>query len=204
MRLWELKKLLDRYSPTSILEFGSGGSTVLFSLYAKSAGAEFVSIEEDSDWRETVLLSAKKANLKSLHNFASQVLYCRRLEDLDSVANELVCHYELSQFHAQSWDLVYVDGPTNWSHRSHFEFYCADPDGTLPNADTALLSHRPSVVIIDGRRSTVRYLIRKGLFVGKRVSLSRKYLPLAWHEPLFRGPYHTIFESVSSCSENSD
>lgn len=166
---------------------------MLFSLYAKSAGAKFESIEEDSDWRETVLLSAKKAGLDDLPKFESQVVYCRRLENLYSVTSELVCHYELSQFHALPWDFVYVDGPTNWSSRSHSEGYCADPDMTLPNVDTALLSHRPSVIVIDGRRSTVRYLVRTGLFEEYKVSLSRKYMELALHEPLFRNPYHTIF-----------
>ena len=49
-KLWSLYKLLQEHQPSSILEFGSGSSSLIFSDYVKKNKCTFLSIDEDKKW----------------------------------------------------------------------------------------------------------------------------------------------------------
>jgi len=58
-----LSLLLIRAESKRILELGSGRSTLTFAEYAKSAGAEFVSIETSTEWLKRTQFELHFANL---------------------------------------------------------------------------------------------------------------------------------------------
>lgn len=192
-RLWELKQYLDLFKPKSILELGSGGSTILFHLYSVDRNIKFVSLEEDEAWRDSVCLAAKIVGLTSYGDLRNQVKLGVRIQKEDQIEKEIICHFEVSHIHSIPFDFVYIDGPTNWLHAGGVSGFISDSQNTLPNADVSLLKSLPKIVLIDGRRSTIRYIIRRNILDNYFISLSRKYSHITFLTLVKRHPYHTIF-----------
>lgn len=142
-RMFELIAVLERFRPASVLELGSGTSTGVFA--AVHAG-RFRSVEQAAGWIEKVAAIAPGADVVA----ADAVV--------ETIDGEPVLRYDID--HAEPFDLVYVDGPAN---HSGFADFAADPEaGSLGCYDIELMWQaglRP-VVVIDGRRSTIRRLVR--------------------------------------------
>lgn len=87
-----------------------------------------------------------------------------------------------------------MDGPTNWVHENEVSGHVQDPENTLPNIDVVLLEQLPKLIVIDGRRSSIRYLLESDKFDDYKIFLSRKYYEKSqWDNvPMYKHPYHTI------------
>jgi hypothetical protein len=191
-RLWEIRNLLRKEKILSGIEFGSGASTIIFAKYITN----FVSIEESADWRTHYL-----KNLKFLKFFNTD-LY-RRVEDSILVAirrefldnnGELVCSYELPENISQHfYELAYVDGPTNWI-QSDLESgaYVRDPLRLLPNVSIFELSTLPRIILVDGRRSTVSYILSMERMLNYSLALKGQYF-----SPQKFLNYHSLFRDKS-------
>ncbi len=85
---------MHQYKPASIIEFGSGASTLLFNSYALESNSKFVSLEENQIWRTEVLNASKDFDLKYCESLKTSLIYVPRIETLDSELGILTCHYE--------------------------------------------------------------------------------------------------------------
>jgi hypothetical protein len=185
-RLYEIRKILKNEKIFSAIEFGSGASSLLFNKYVE----RFISIEESESWAKHYLQMLKsiswfpslKVNVKKLN---IQVL--SRLEFLDTTG-ELVCSYTMpdSLIHTE-YELVYIDGPTSWIQNTiHGDVFIRDKEKLIPNISILSLSTKPRIILIDGRRATVSYLIEKGNFGEALIDLRGTYRGQPWVRP-----YHT-------------
>ena len=191
-RLYELKRSLKKYRPIKIIEFGSGASTLLFHQYNSGLNDQskrFIVLEEDEIWRNKVLNVAKKLNLKGITNLENNYILSKRIErafwDSKYQMNYLVCHYEKKFY--EEFDFGYVDGPTNWiqnNNPSKFDVY--DPDNHIPNIDVSYLKS-VKVIFVDGRRSSVRWILENLVDDETKIVISHKYQMVKF------APYHTIF-----------
>ena len=158
IRLWELKRFLDRNKPSSIVEFGSGASTLLFSSYIGTS-LSFTSLEENESWRQEVLNSAKKLGSKCFEILDTSLILAPRIETIDLNSGILTCRYQYN-FGDSYFEMAYVDGPTNWVQDSHEWISDGfDPYNLLPNSDITVMHKMPKFVVIDGRRSSIKYFL---------------------------------------------
>lgn len=81
------------------------------------------------------------------------------------------------------FDLAYVDGPTSWSRYQQ--------NVNLPNIDVISLVEQPNLILIDGRRPTVKYLVLDEAFDQFEISLAAKFAWL-WGGVVSPSRYHTI------------
>jgi len=175
IRLYEIKVFLHQYKPSSIIEFGSGASTLLFNSYALESNSKFVGLEENEIWRTEVLNASKKIGSKCFESCKTSLIYVPRIETLDSELGILTCHYEFD-VGDNYYEMAYVDGPTNWIQNSKESVSDNfDPYGLLPNSDIVLMKKEPKFVIIDGRRSTIKYCLLFDRFKKYSINLSNKY-----------------------------
>jgi hypothetical protein len=185
-RLYEIRTILKSERVTSVLEFGSGASSILFHKYVE----HFVSIEESESWAKHYLQMLTSINfLPGLRSIIAKLnlLILPRTEFTD-FTGELVSSYELSNEISQTqFDLVYIDGPTSWIQtKIKVNVYIRDKARLLPNITVLQLSSVPRIIVIDGRRATVSYLIEKGGFSNSFLGLKGSYLK----QPSVQ-PYHT-------------
>lgn len=156
-RLRELGHHL-RTTRQSVIEFGSGASTLLIVKHASAA----ISIEESDHWADrlrTALHNGWWIDRDLRQRALSQILVQRRKEWIDD-NGEIVCGYELnSEVSTYPWDFAYVDGPTNWPQQDWPDIM--EPPTALPNADVFTLSCLPVEIWVDGRQSTLEYLSRR-------------------------------------------
>ena len=185
-RLYEIRKILKMGRISSAIEFGSGTSSLLFNKYVE----RFVSIEESESWAKHYLhtlnsikwLPGLKSNLAKL-----DIQILPRLEYLDSTG-ELVCSYEMpDQLIRSEFELIYIDGPTSWiQSKVHHDTFIRDKEKLIPNTSILALFAKPRMILIDGRRATVSYLIEKGNLGNAHIGLRGAY----FDQPRVR-PYHT-------------
>ncbi len=188
-RLNEIDQLFHKFNPLSILEYGSGTSSAMF---AKLAGDKiyFQTTDELKWWLEKIFVSLPN----SLKLKVNAILAKTKVDEVDS---ELVISYDTA--HDKYFDFIYVDGPYNAGPEilsSERLTKVKDPLGQhLPNYDVELFWENgiyPKFILIDGRRSTVRRLILKG------IKYYRIYLKSAYNLPLKKEKeanyylYHTI------------
>ncbi len=152
LRLAELVWCLKRFKPTSIVEMGSGTSTALFS---KMCPHKLTTLEESEYWKDRLL-----DNIKDL---SKQMNLIRADRVVEMNNEELVCYYDFD--HTQYYDFVYVDGPHTIPPEEIKNSVVKDPVGYVPCIDVELFWDNnifPRVIIIDGKRATVRRLIDRG------------------------------------------
>jgi hypothetical protein len=91
--------------------------------------------------------------------------------------------------------MAYVDGPTNWVQASKEWISDGfDPYNLLPNSDVTFMHKIPKFVVIDGRRSSIKYFLKSDHFRHYSIILSSKYRNLhnnfgqkySYHTVLFR------------------
>lgn len=158
-RLNEIEQIIRKFGPDSILEYGSATSSAMF---AKLAGDKiyFQTTDELKWWLEKLFDSLP-------HSLKLKVNAILAKTKVDKVEFELVISYDTA--HDRYFDFIYVDGPYNEGPKilsSERLAEVKDPSGYLPNYDTELLWENgiyPKIIVIDGRRSTVRRLILKGV-----------------------------------------
>jgi hypothetical protein len=138
-KLLELWEILQRYRPTSVLEFGSGCTTAVFAEYAATHDewCRIASVDESKEWQ----------------SFVSDEVGRRRVEYLVSSVywfNESAVGYsEITP--SPGCDFIYVDGPSNRIEGTNECARCVDASG--PMADGTV-----KTVLFDIRRETVDYL----------------------------------------------
>lgn len=134
-RIWATKShefwvflgaLLHRLKPESILELGSGRSSIYLSEYASKQKKRFVSIDENNKW---VMLNQLIARFGSL---GTDYFHFVSL-DSKGYYNES----ELKDIICQPPDFVYMDGPYN------------DRSGIMQQLHTLGLCEQADVIIID-------------------------------------------------------
>ena len=140
--------------------------------------SKFVSLEENEIWRTEVLNASKKIGSKCFESCKTSLIFVPRIETLDSERGILTCHYEFD-VGDNYYEMAYVDGPTNWIQNSKESVSDNhDPYGLLPNSDIVLMKKEPKFVIIDGRRSTIKYCLLFDRFKKYSINLSNKYQTL--------------------------
>jgi hypothetical protein len=185
-RLYEIRRILKNNDVSSAIEFGSGASSLLFNKYVD----RFVTVEESNSWAKHYLLMLNgirflpgiRANMEKL-----KIQVLTRLEFIDSTG-ELVSSYEIPpEIIEEKFDLAYIDGPTSWIQTDINEnVSIRDRERLIPNITVLELSTLPRMILIDGRRATVSYLIEKGGFGEVQIGLRGLYRK----KPRIR-PYHT-------------
>lgn len=187
LRLWEITKIIKKWEIKSVLEFGSGSSS---SMFAKLIGNKenFISVEESEYWAERTLKFAGEYSNKMNLICSNRVVEMRD--------NESCTRYNLeSKFYKQYYDMIYIDGPTAKRKESDLDdqLKISDTKGRMPNVDIEhMIEHGvyPKLIVIDGRRATVRRLIHK---VSSSYNMILRYF---YEHPDYRSGqyfYHTIF-----------
>lgn len=157
VRLAEIAKLVSYFKPKSICEFGCGGSSFIFADLLKDKN-RFVSVEESEYWLEKMTSSAG-----TLVKYIDAKVGNRVAFEKDG---EAVTKCEVQDIHQKDFDLVYVDGPTAIPlNKKEEDLNILDPVGHhMPNIDVELMWENkvlPKVIVIDGRRASLRRLINK-------------------------------------------
>lgn len=147
-----------------IIEFGSGCSTLLFNSLVKAPN-EFISLEEDPIWRERVLFAAQILKLRNHHLLQKRLVADTRMESV--IHGIPSCHFKSTLEMKTHFTFAYVDGPTAWIQQPRHENIPKYDSygGYLPNSDVLLLHSTPDVIVIDGRRATLRFLIESSKFL---------------------------------------
>ncbi len=121
-----LSALLHRYKPESILELGSGRSSIYLSEYACKQKKSFVSIDDNEEWVMANRLVARFGSLGT-DNF--------HFVPLDS--NGYYDEGEVKRLISQPPDFIYMDGPIK------------DRSGIMKQVNTLSLCEQADVIIID-------------------------------------------------------
>ena len=144
-KLASLERLLEEHKPKSILELGSGSSTVVFAEYARKNGARLLSIEENEGWAEKF-----KKNVGGDDKI--QIRICNRVTLKDRTPPEI--RYDLPA--DEHFDCIFIDGPP------------LELDGVKRkdsvNSNVFDFKDAP-LIIVDGRYSTAKEIARR--YTGK-------------------------------------
>ena len=144
-KLFHLKKLLEKFQPSSILELGSGSSTAIFAAYVKERfGASLSSLDESEAW----LSNSKALAGIDLNDARFSMRNCTALVgvfcNLPCVGYGLVVD--------KPFDFVFVDGPS--LRINGISCKEAINDDVFRLADI----FPPRIIVVDGRYATVRAL----------------------------------------------
>lgn len=153
LRLAEIARIFKTHSPLTVCELGGGTSSAMFASILSDA-VRFVTVEESGYWQTRML---------DLVGDFSRYMTCVRADRMvDSRNGESVTYYDID--HTKNYDLVYVDGPSAQPLEHDRGLNIKDPDGLMPNIDVELFwenGQYPRIILIDGRRPTVRRLLQK-------------------------------------------
>ncbi|MGH1440773.1 MAG: hypothetical protein ACRBBR_11710 [Cellvibrionaceae bacterium] len=155
IRLYEIASLVKSLDIKSVCEFGSGGSTAMFSRLNLDKS---VTLEQSEKWiKRTRELLPENTNLELLRRDRLVVNY----------DGEPCTKYDLpDQFFEQSFDLIYIDGPTAVAMTDEERNLpiLDDTKKTMPNIDVEMFFDKgvyPKAILVDARRATVRRLCEK-------------------------------------------
>lgn len=143
-KLWSLSKLLEKHKPKSILEFGSGSSTLVFAEYAKKNNAKVLSIDESEKWAANTLKLIGDQNPKCVDVVARPRNFLP-----EKKPKEIKYDVEIKE----NFDFVLVDGPS------------LSVDGTKHkdaiNSNVFELPELPKVIVVDVRKATAHEIAKK-------------------------------------------
>ena len=143
-KLWNLDQLLARFQPKSILEFGSGSSTLVFSEYLRRNEGRLLSIDEEEKWAANTrrLVGIKPDDRIEIKNF-------KKIYSPDTRPREI--KYEVAI--KDDYDFIFIDGPS------------LDVNGAkwkdAVNSNILDLSNEPAVIVVDGRKATALFLAER-------------------------------------------
>ncbi len=167
-KLWCLKDILKRYKPQSILELGSGSSTLVFSEYATQNAARLLSVDEDSKWASNTLslISESKSD-------TTEIIVKEKICLPARTPPEIRYDFNINE----NFDLVFIDGPSLQIGGNKFT--------EAVNSNVFDLPETPQTVVVDVRRSTAEELAKRyhathdvelsDLFTEKPVSQNYRY-----------------------------
>ena len=139
----DLFDVLDKYKPLSIVEFGGGSSTGIFSTYTRISNGSFISVDESEEWSKLTFNSLVASDDKFSSSSVS-FINTNRLE------NSFGSFYDFKL--TNSVDLLYIDGPSVKKLNN----------SKLPNQDIHHLFSSgvfPKLILIDGRVATVQSIL---------------------------------------------
>lgn len=106
--LRRLSKLLERHIPTSILEIGTGCSTIVVADYCKRHNAKFASYDCEEPYRKQTVSWMAKTGLEA---YTHCVRLCRVIHD----KSEHIFVLEMPDLQVDI-NFVIIDGPSNITH----------------------------------------------------------------------------------------
>lgn len=182
VRLSEIAKIVEKYNIKSVCEFGSGGSTAMFSQLGLE---KFITVEQSEKWM--------KRTQQSLSEDASgEIIRADRL--VEFFDGESCTKYDLPKsFYEQKFDLVYIDGPTAQVLEGDKIDNIKDPCKTMPNIDIEFFLESytyPKIILIDARRATVRRLCNN---YSKKYDIYMRYFHEGVKNRSGNFLYHTVF-----------
>ncbi len=185
LRLHDLECLIREHAPESVLEYGCGTSSLMFAKLMGNA-ARFTTVEESQYWLDRMLQIGGPG-------FEARARTIRADRKVVMRDGEHGVHYDTD--HSRHFDLVYVDGPYAQLLPGEENLIVRDPHGILPNFDVELMWENkiyPNVIVVDGRRTTVRRLIQNNPGGQYQVFLRSNYILRA--RPNFSPfRYHSVF-----------
>jgi len=142
-KLWCLFKLLQKHQPNSIIEFGSGSSSLIFSDYVRKNDCKFLSIDEDEKW---ALNTTKLIGIKESDNI--------EIKQADKVVYPNLSTIEIKYDTpiTGNYDLALIDGPS--LHVANTKLKEAI------NSNFRNLSELPKVILVDVRKATAEYIAK--------------------------------------------
>lgn len=158
-KLVSLNRLLEAEKPRSILELGSGSSTVVFARYATRNNASFVTVDESQEWLENTL------SMLTTFGVRDAVTSYVRKKRID-VSLNTASYIDLP---TTSADFVLIDGPAlEENGTKHIHAVCTDVLEMIPD---------PKTIIIDIRKPTVERLEKEtntGLYAVSRSDILQR------------------------------
>ena len=143
-KLLALFKLLDKYKPTSILEFGTGSTTKAFFHYlSDNKLACLHSVEENQHWLDVI---KKDPLLEQLRDRATTNLSKREFVDGE------VTEFRYSNVPNLDPDFIFVDGP------SHLLAGHNVKNAVDTNAIDFVKRGKRPVIVVSARMATAKYL----------------------------------------------
>ncbi|WP_320045034.1 hypothetical protein [uncultured Desulfobacter sp.] len=143
-KLYCLYNLLYSHNPKSILEFGSGSSTLLFGHYVKNAKASFLSIDENEKWA----LNTKQL-VYDMIGISLNIIHSPKI--FVDTKKTLEMRYA---YHPKGYfDFVFIDGPSLRINDVQYK--------NAVNSDVFSILPLPKVIVVDVRRATAEHLIDK-------------------------------------------
>lgn len=103
-KLFELKRLLEKYQPRSVIEFGTGSTTPILVSYARGAGANLTCVDEDEYW----LQNSREMAGVSDDDLKIRFVYAQKT--VDKEVNPIEIHYDYE--FREPTDFVLIDGPS--------------------------------------------------------------------------------------------
>ncbi len=143
-KLWCLQNLLDTHKPKSILELGSGSSTLVFSNYSKKNSANLLSVDENAKWAKNT----------------SDLVKNEIANDLNIIVHEKMClpartppEIKYNAILEGKFDFVFIDGPSLQIGKTKLS--------DAVNSNVFDLEEKPDVIVIDVRKATALELSKR-------------------------------------------
>lgn len=202
-RLWEIALLVNRFSPLSVLELGSGGSSIMFAELLGDA-ARFTTVEQSSEWRDRLAAAMTPWPRACTSLLAKAIVH-------PSDRSSPALSYDID--HSQYYDFVYVDGPSGHglatelqeSGHSLPEHMVRNGELNVGSIDIELMWRNnvlPRVVVIDNRVKTVVRLLNAGAHNYDFYLRRNFYTLVDGHWPDFF-LYHTVLVRRESTEERA-
>lgn len=144
-KLFSLNRILEDYSPKSILELGTGSSTPVFSEYVKKTDdRHLTAIDENEQWLEnSISLADVGKNDKRFKFILSKKVFNKDKEPWES-------KYDVKL--DDSYELVFIDGPSL--------AYDGKKNKNAVNSNIFDLAF-PQIIIVDIRKATVNEIKKR-------------------------------------------
>lgn len=184
VRLEEIARIVEEYNIRSVCEFGSGGSTSMFTELNLEL---FISLDQSKKWAEKTKGSLPQGSCVEL---------LRRDRLVVDFGGEPCTRYDLPEkFYMQNFDMVYIDGPTAIAMTDEEkEMNIVDESlKTMPNIDVELFFENniyPKLILVDARRATVRRLCEN---YSDKYHVLMRYNYKSKSDLAGRFLYHTVF-----------
>ncbi len=147
-KLFKLKQLLKEEKPKSILELGTGLSTIIFAEYVRNNQiAHLTSVDESSNWLKN---SQELAGIDSSDDRFCMI-QANRLIINDSALKQI--KYDAT--FEKDFDCVFIDGPNSEIDG------VKNKDAVNTNIFDIIERKLPRLIIVDIRRSTVEEIIKR-------------------------------------------
>ena len=184
-KLVSLIRLLQAEKPGSILELGTGSSSVVFAMYAGETGATVIHVDESAQWLENT-----RKNVKSFATVRqSQFYLAPAVADLTATPPSFRYRYSVDR----AYDMIFIDGPALVADSQEYKHAVC---GDIFEVPKQLI---PALVVVDMRKPTVEAMIRR-LGDIYRVEIS----DVLARRPQDNFRYYSIFRRTQTDSDVSE